>query len=72
MIAPTLEKLAGEYSGRIKIAKLNVEENAQLAARYNAQSIPLLVLFKNGNPVNQLVGAHPEPNIRKLIEQALR
>jgi len=72
MIAPTLEKLAGEYGGRIKIAKLNVEENAQLAARYNAQSIPLLVLFKNGKPVNQLLGAHPESNIRKLIEQALR
>ncbi len=72
MVAPTLEKLATEYSGRLKVAKLNVDQNQGLAARYGAHSIPLLVLFKGGKPVNQLIGAHPEPNIRRLIEQALR
>ena len=72
MIAPTLEKFAHEYAGRLKIAKLNVDENPQLAAQYGAHSIPLLVMFKGGKPVNQLLGAHPEPNIRNLVEQALR
>jgi thioredoxin 1 len=72
MIAPTLEKFAHEYAGRLKIAKLNVDENPQLAAQYRAHSIPLLVMFKGGKPVNQLLGAHPEPNIRNLVEQTLR
>ncbi len=71
MVAPTLEKLAREYAGRIKVAKLNVDQNQRLAAQYGAHSIPLLVLFKDGKPFNQLLGAHPEPNIRRLIEQAL-
>ncbi len=72
MIAPTLEKLAGEYAGKMRIAKLNVDQNQRLAAQYGAHSIPLLVMFKGGKPVQQLVGAHPEPNIRRLIEQAIR
>ncbi|MCC7452099.1 MAG: thioredoxin [Anaerolineae bacterium] len=72
MIAPTLEKLAGEYAGKVRIAKLNVDQNQRLAAQYGAHSIPLLVMFKGGKPVQQLLGAHPEPNIRRLIEQAVR
>lgn len=72
MIAPTLEKFAGEYAGRLTIAKLNVDENQRLARKYGAHSIPLLVLFKNGKPVQQVIGAHPEPSLRKFVEQALR
>lgn len=71
MIAPSLEKLGREYQGRVKIAKLNVDENPSLAARYGAHSIPLLVMFRDGKPFKQILGAHPEPNIRNLIEQAL-
>jgi thioredoxin len=72
MIAPTLEKLSREYAGKLRIAKLNVDENPRLAAQYNASSIPLLVVFKGGRPVQRIVGAHPEPNLRKFVEQALR
>ncbi len=72
MIAPTLEKLAQEYAGKIKVAKLNVDENQRLAQTYQAHSIPLMVLFKGGKPINKLIGAHPEPNIRNLIEQGIR
>jgi thioredoxin 1 len=71
MIAPTLDKLAQEYAGKLRIAKLNIDENPHLAQKYRAHSIPLLVLFKDGRPVNQLVGAHPEPNIRRIVDQAL-
>lgn len=71
MIAPTLDKLAQEYAGKVRIAKLNVDENPRLAAQYGAHSIPLLVMFKGGRPVNKLVGAHPEPNIRRVVDQAL-
>ena len=72
MIAPALEKLSREYAGKLRIAKLNVDENPRLAAQYNASSIPLLVVFKGGRPVQRIVGAHPEPNLRKFVEQALR
>src|SRR5450432_537713 len=72
MIAPTLEKFAGEYAGRLRIAKLNVDENPNLARKYGAHSIPLLVLFKGGKAVQQVIGAHPEPSLRNFVEQALR
>ena len=71
MIAPTLEKFAGEYAGRLRIAKLNVDENPRLAAQYHAHSIPLLVLFKDGKAVQQVIGAHPEPSLRNFVEKAL-
>ena len=72
MIAPSLERLAHEYAGKLRIAKLNVDENPRLAAQYGASSIPLLVLFKGGRPVQKMIGAHPEPNLRMFIQQALR
>ena len=71
MVAPTLERLAQQYAGQIKIAKLNVDENPQTAQRYQAMSIPMLLMFKGGQPVGKLVGAHPQPNIEQLIRQAL-
>jgi thioredoxin 1 len=72
MIAPTLDKFAQEYAGKLRIAKLNVDQNPRLAQMYGAHSIPLLVLFKGGKPVQQILGAHPEPSLRKFVEQALR
>jgi thioredoxin 1 len=71
MVAPVLDRLAERYAGRVRIAKLNVDENPMMARQYGASSIPLLVLFKGGQPVGRLVGAHPEPNIERLIQQAL-
>ena len=70
-IAPVLDNLAQQYAGQIKVAKLNVDENPQAAGTYGAMSIPLLVMFKSGEPVNRLVGAHPQPHIDAMIKQAL-
>jgi len=71
MVAPTLERLAAQYAGRIKIAKLNVDQNPMTAQQYQAMSIPMLLMFKGGQPVGKLVGAHPQPNIEQLIKQTL-
>jgi thioredoxin 1 len=71
MVAPTLDRLAQQYAGKIRIAKLNVDENPLTAQQYRAMSIPMLLMFKGGQPVGKLVGAHPQPNIEQLIRQAL-
>ena len=71
MIAPTLEKLAREYAGRLRVAKLNVDVNQQLAMQYGVQGIPMLMIFKGGKPVQQIVGAQPESNLRRFIEHTL-
>jgi len=71
MIAPIMEKLSGQYAGKMKFCKINVDENPQSAAQYQAMSIPLLVFFKNGREADRSVGALPEPALRSKIEQAL-
>ncbi len=71
MVAPVLDELSRVYAGKIKVAKLNVDENRLRASQYQAMSIPMLLIFKGGVPVGKLVGAHPRPNIEHLIQQAL-
>jgi thioredoxin 1 len=71
MVAPSLENIAQQYAGKVKVAKLNVDDNPQMARQYSATSIPLLLLFKEGRVVGKLVGAHPQPNIEQLVRQAL-
>ena len=71
MVAPVLEKVAQKYAGRVKVAKLNVDENPRSAQQYQTFSIPTLILFRNGQAVGKLVGAHPQTNIEQLIQQAL-
>ena len=70
MIAPHLEELSQEMSGRVKIVKLNVDDNQQTAIRYGVRSIPTLIMFKNGEPVNMKVGAGPKSDLKKWIETA--
>lgn len=72
MIAPALEKLAAEYAGRVRIAKLNVYENPRTQAQFQVQGIPTLVLVKNGRVVDRIVGAQPEGQLRNQIERLLR
>jgi thioredoxin 1 len=71
MIAPITEKLAKEYAGRIKFCKINVDENRLVASKYMVQSIPLLLLFKNGRVVDQIIGAVPEQALRTKVEVLL-
>ena len=71
MIAPALEALAGEFAGRIRIGKLNVDENSTTASRYGIQSIPTLMLFKGGEAADKLVGVMPKDVIGQLLEKHL-
>jgi thioredoxin 1 len=70
-IAPVLEELAGEYKDRVKVGKLNVDENRQLAVRFGIRSIPTILLFHDGARVDQIVGAHPKATIKAKIDQLL-
>ena len=68
MITPFIEQLANEYEGRIKIVKVNVDEEQQLASHHQIVSIPLLVVYQNGNIVTQKAGAMPKAEIEKLFK----
>jgi thioredoxin 2 len=71
MIAPVLEQLAAEMTGRLRIAKLNVDENQATAGRFNVHSIPTLLILKSGREVDRLVGVLPKAEIVRRVEQAL-
>jgi thioredoxin 1 len=71
MIAPILDKIAEEYKGRLKVAKVNADELGELAAQYGIQSLPTLLLFKGGSVVNQHVGAAPRPVLERLFKEHL-
>ena len=63
LVAPELEKIQAEYDGKIKVVKLNIDENPQLASRYGVMSIPTIALFQNGDLKAQVVGARPKEDI---------
>ena len=67
MVGPILDELAAKYAGGVRIAKLNVDENPATASRYNVRSIPTMLLFKDGNLVNSLVGALPKETIEQHL-----
>lgn len=71
MIAPVLEEIAKEYAGRIKIAKLNIDENAGAPAKYGVRGIPTLILFKNGAATAQKVGALTKSQLSAFIDSNL-
>jgi len=70
-IGPTLDALAEEYQGKAKVVKVDVDDEPEVASRYGVSSIPALLLFKGGEQVGQLVGAHPKASIANLITNAL-
>jgi thioredoxin 1 len=72
MIAPTTEKLAREYEGRLKVCKLNVDENPQTASKYRVMSIPQVLFFKNGEVVDESTGAVPESTLHSKAESVLQ
>ena len=71
MVAPVVEELATDYDGRVKITKMNVDENISTPPRYGIRSIPSLVLFKGGEVVDQIMGAHPKGKIKEMIDKHL-
>ena len=71
MIGPFVEQLAAEYSGRLKVGKVNVDEEGDLASRHGVVSIPTLVVYKNGEIANQAVGAFPKQNIEALFKDLI-
>ncbi|RFM23111.1 MAG: thioredoxin [Candidatus Thermochlorobacter aerophilum] len=71
MIAPVIDELAAEYEGKAKIAKLNVDENQQVSMRYGIRSIPTLLIFKNGQVVDQIIGAVPKGVIENKLKLQL-
>ncbi len=68
-LAPKLEEIATEYSGKVKVIKVNVDENQTAPATYGVRGIPTMILFKGGKQVEQIVGNHPKDNIVSLISK---
>ena len=71
MVAPIVEELADEYAGRVQFVKLNTDENPTTAARYGIRSIPTLLVFKNGQPVGQIIGFRPKGDLTKRLDAVL-
>jgi thioredoxin 1 len=69
MVGPILEELAEDYEGKIKIAKVNVDEETQIAGSMGIRSIPTLVIFKEGKAVNTVIGAQPKDKLKKMIDE---
>jgi thioredoxin 2 len=71
MIAPVIEELAREMAGRVRVAKLNVDENPATAARFNLRSIPTLLVLKGGREIDRIVGVQPKQEVARRLERAL-
>ncbi len=71
MIAPIVEELAGEKEGKLKVAKMDVDNNQGTPTKYGIRSIPTLLVFKNGELVDQIIGAVPKPMIEQKLEKHL-
>ncbi|MDD4874512.1 MAG: thioredoxin [Dehalococcoidales bacterium] len=71
MVAPVIESLSEEYSGKVKFCKMNVDDNQQTASKFNVMSIPTLLFFKNGKAVDTVVGALPEAALKPKIDDLL-
>jgi len=70
-IAPVIDELAAEYQGKLKVCKLNTDENQNLAGEYQIMGIPTLLFLKNGKPVDKIVGAASKKNIKEKIDRVL-
>ena len=71
MLAPTVAEIAQDYTGRIKVVKMNVDENVNAAGRFNIRGIPTLLIFKGGQVADQIVGAVPKEQIAKVVDRHL-
>jgi thioredoxin 1 len=71
MVGPVLDEIAGEKQDAVKIVKINTDENYQFAGKYGVMSLPTLLIFKGGQPVDKLIGAHPKRTIVDRIDQQI-
>jgi thioredoxin 1 len=71
MLAPVIEEISKEYSGKVKVGKLNTDDNPDTAARYSISAIPTLLFFKGGQVVDQLVGVHNKSDIKSKLDRLL-
>ena len=71
VIGPIVDELAGEFDGKVRFAKVNVDENQEIAEKYDVQAIPTLIVFRNGEPVSRIVGAAPKNKYHALIREVL-
>ncbi len=71
MVAPIVDELASEYDGKVAFFKINVDDNPRIASQYGVMSIPTLILFKNGQPVSNIVGYRPKAELKKNLDTAL-
>ena len=71
IVSPTIDELGKEYEGKVKVGKMNVDENPKVAGQYGIMSIPSIVFFKNGQPVKTMIGAQSKENYKQEIEAIL-
>jgi thioredoxin 1 len=71
MVAPVVEELAGDYAGKVKVGKVDVDSNQTLAGSFGISSIPTILVFKGGKVAHQVVGYRPKSDLAKLLDQAL-
>ncbi len=71
MLAPVVETLAGQYAGKLKVGKVNVDDHPQVAAQYGIMNIPTLLLFKGGQEVDRIVGVVPKEELARRIDKVL-
>ncbi len=71
MVGPVVEELAGDYEGKVKVGKVDVDSNPQVSMQYGIRSIPSLLIFKNGDVVDQIVGAVPKAHLQKQLDAQL-
>ena len=69
MVAPVLDELAAEMDGKVRIVKLNVDENQEVAMKFQVSSIPTFILFKDGQPADRMLGAMPKSAFEQFIER---
>ena len=71
LIAPVMEQLASEMAGRVRVAKMNVDENPLTASRFSVRSIPSLLVLRNGKEIDRIVGVQPKPEIVRRLQRVL-
>ncbi len=71
IVGPALEKLSSEYTSKLKFAKINVDDNQEIAAQFDVRGIPCMIIFKNGHEYGRIIGAYPEAELRKKIDLIL-